>query len=60
MPRKELKAHLSAEIEALIKQSSASWEKQNYADSITFLSEAWEKLPEPKGDYSENFHRSKP
>lgn len=56
MTRQELKSPLKEEIEDLDDRSNEAWSDGNYVESIQLMLEAWEKLPDPKGEYSESYH----
>jgi hypothetical protein len=52
----KLDTELNKYIETLMDRSNEEYDKGEYAESIRLLEDAWDKLPEPKGEYSESFH----
>lgn len=56
MAKAVLRPDLEDCIETLIEKSDEEYEQGDFLNSIKTLEEAWHKLPEPKGDYSESYH----
>lgn len=47
---------LSKCIDSLIDRSNEEYDKGRYLESIEILEDAWHRLPEPKGGYSESYY----
>ena len=47
---------LEQRIISLFDKSNQEYDLGNYEDSIKYLEEAWDALPEPKGIYSDSYH----
>lgn len=51
-----LDAEFKKSIDLLMDTSNEEYDKGNYIESIRLLEDAWIKLPEPKGEYSESYY----
>jgi hypothetical protein len=56
MAKRNLETDIKKVIDGLIDKSNEEFDNKNYDLSIILLIEAWNKLPEPKEDYSESYH----
>ena len=56
MLRLNLENELNKCIKSLRDRSNEEYNKGRYIESVMYLEEAWNKLPEPKGQYSESYH----
>ena len=55
MAKTKLSSELEEKIDGLMDDSNEKYDEGNYEESIAILEDAWNQLPEPKGDYSESY-----
>lgn len=56
MSKLTLDSELSKLIKSLINRSNEEYDQGKYLESIEILEDAWYRLPEPKGGYSESYY----
>jgi hypothetical protein len=52
----QLEDVLQKKVDDLRDKSNEEYDNENFIQSIKFLEEAWEKLPEPKGAYDDSYY----